>query len=64
MKAYLTVTGLLFALLALAHLFRTIADWSRFGAEPGLVLGGPGIGLVAFALSLWAFRLLRLTVRR
>jgi hypothetical protein len=60
MKAYLTVTGTLFALLAGAHLFRTIGDWSRFSANPGLVLEDPGIGLLAAALSFWAWRLFRL----
>ncbi len=59
MKAYLITTGLLFAVLALAHLWWTIEKWPRFAAEPWLILEGPGIGLVAGALCFWAWRLVR-----
>jgi hypothetical protein len=58
MKAYLIVTGALFGLIAIAHIARTVAEWSRFAAEPGLILEGPGLGVVAAALSVWAWRLL------
>jgi hypothetical protein len=58
MKPYLIVTGSLFGLLALAHLARTIGEWSRLTAHPSFIIEGPGIGLVAAALSLWAWRLL------
>jgi hypothetical protein len=58
-KAYLITTGTLFALLALAHLLRTIAEWPRLAADPGFVVAGPGIGVAAAALSYWAWRLLR-----
>jgi hypothetical protein len=63
MKAYLITTGSLFALLAVAHLLRTIAEWQRLAAEPWFILQGPGIGVLAVALALWAFRLLRVKVR-
>ena len=63
MKAYLITTGAIFALLALAHLLRTIAEWSRLAADPWFALEGPGIGLVAAALCLWAWRLLRVSPR-
>ena len=63
MKAYLITTGAIFALLALAHLLRTIAGWSRLAADPWFALEGPGIGLVAAALCLWAWRLLRVSPR-
>jgi hypothetical protein len=63
MKAYLAVTGTIFALLAVAHLFRTVAAWPRLSAEPGLILEGPGIGLLAGVLSFWAWRLLWLSTR-
>ena len=59
MKAYLITTGTLFALLALAHLLRTIAEWQRLMTDPGFIIEGPGIGIVAAALSFWAWRLLR-----
>jgi hypothetical protein len=61
MRPYLVTTGLLFALLAVAHIARTIAEWPRLATDPGFILEGPGIGLVAAALGLWALRLLRLS---
>jgi len=60
MKPYLITTGSLFLLLAAAHIFRTIAEWSRLASDPGFIIEGPGIGLIAAALGLWAWRLLRL----
>lgn len=59
MKAYLITTGMLFALLASAHVVRTVAEWSRLSTDPWFLLEGPGIGVVAGALSFWAFRLVR-----
>ena len=38
MKAYLMTTAILFGLLALAHLLRTIAEWSRLAVEPWFIL--------------------------
>jgi hypothetical protein len=63
MKAYLMITGSLFALLALAHLLRTIVEWSRLAADPWFVLEGPVIGVTAAALCFWAWRLLRVLAR-
>jgi hypothetical protein len=57
-KAYLVVTGSIFGLIALAHLARTVAESQRLGSDPWFYLEGPGLGLVAAALSLWAWRLL------
>lgn len=39
MKVYLIATGVLFALLALAHLFRTIGEWPRLGTDPWFFFG-------------------------
>jgi len=63
MKAYLITTATLFGLLALAHVWRTIAEWSRLAHDRGLLVEGPVIGLVAAALSIWAWRLLRVAAR-
>jgi len=63
MKAYFIITGTIFALFALLHLLRTIAEWSRLATDPWFALQGPGLGIVAGALSLWAWRLLRLSMR-
>ena len=54
MKAYLATTGSLFGLIALAHLLRTISEWSRFRTDPWFALEGPGLGLVCGALCAWA----------
>jgi hypothetical protein len=59
MKAYLFTTGGLFAVLALAHLGRTIAESSRLTTDPGFIIEGPGIGVLAAAIAVWAWRLLR-----
>jgi cytochrome c oxidase subunit IV len=59
MKLYLVVTGLLFALLTIAHIWRTIAEWSRFSTDPWFIIEGPGIGLLAAGLAYWAWRLFR-----
>ena len=56
MKAYLIVTGTIFGLIAIAHVLRTIAEWSRLATEPGFYLQGPGLGIVAAVLSFWAWR--------
>lgn len=63
MKAYLATTGTIFALLAVAHLLRTVAEWPRLAADPGFIVEGPGIGVVAVALCVWAWRLGRLAPR-
>jgi hypothetical protein len=57
MRAYLITTGMLFALLALAHLARTIGHWQRLAMDPWFILEGPGIGVVGAALAVWAWRL-------
>ena len=61
MKAYLFTTGGLFAVLALAHLGRTIVESSRLSTDPGFIIEGPGIGVLAAAIAVWAWRLLRST---
>ena len=63
MKAYLFTTGAIFAVLAVAHVLRTIAEWPRVAVDPWFILEGPGIGLLAAALCVWAWRLLRLAGR-
>jgi hypothetical protein len=52
LKAYLITTGSLFALLALAHLLRTVIERSRLTTDPWFLLQGPGIGVAAGALVL------------
>jgi hypothetical protein len=59
MKGYLIITAALFGLLAIAHLVRTIAEWPRVATDPGFLVEGPGIGIIAAGLCLWGWRLLR-----
>jgi hypothetical protein len=57
MKAYVTTTGVVFALITVAHIVRVIAEGPRLLTEPLWVL----LTLATAGLSLWAWRLLRLT---
>jgi hypothetical protein len=63
MKAYLITTGMLFGLLAAAHLWLTITEWSRLAADPWFTVQAPGIGVLAATLSIWAWRLLWASTR-
>jgi len=55
MKAYLITTGTIFGLLAVAHLWRIFAERRQLATEPWFVV----LTLIAAALSLWAWLLLR-----
>jgi hypothetical protein len=59
-RAYLATTGILFALLAVAHVLRTIGESSRLATDPWFIVEGPGIGIAAAVLCIWAWRLLQL----
>lgn len=59
MRAYLLTTGVLFASLVLVHLWRIIQESPDLARDPWYIL----ITLAAAALSLWAWRLLRLSKR-
>ena len=59
MKAYVITTGAVFGLLALAHVWRVIVEGPRMATDPFFII----ITVVAAALSLWAWRLLRLSAR-
>ena len=63
MKAYLVTTGTLFGLIAVMHLLRAIAERSLLRTDPWYFLGMTALGIVAAALSVWAWRLLRLQGR-
>ncbi len=57
MKAYIMTTGAVFGLIALAHVLRIVAEGPRLATDPFFVL----LTVLAAALSLWAWRVLRLT---
>jgi hypothetical protein len=63
MKPYLITTGILFTLVAVAHVLRTVAEWSRLASDPWFILEGPGVGVIGAAIAVWAWRLLRSPVR-
>jgi hypothetical protein len=54
MRTYLMTTGILFAVLVLAHVWRAAAE-SSLARDPWFLL----FTVLAAALSVWAFRLLR-----
>jgi len=54
LKAYVIVTGVVFGLLTLAHVWRVIEEGSHLATDVGWVL----ITVASAALCLWACRLL------
>jgi len=60
LKIYLIVTGIIFSLLTLFHVWRIIAEWSGFNAYFCII----GLTTAATAaLAIWAWKLL-LKLRR
>ena len=55
MKAYVTVTGILFGVITIAHVLRMIEEGAELATSPWYLL----ITAAAAALALWAWRLLR-----
>lgn len=54
MRAYFAITGMLFALIALLHVWRIIAEWSGFDAGFWFVAATT---VLSAGLSFWAWRL-------
>jgi dolichyl-phosphate-mannose--protein O-mannosyl transferase len=54
-KAYLMVTGAVFGLLTVAHVWRAIVESGLIAREPWFIL----ITALSAALCIWAFTLLR-----
>jgi hypothetical protein len=59
MKTYVMTTGIVFGLLTLAHIWRAFAEGPHLATDPSFVL----ITVVAAGLSVWAWRVLRLSSR-
>jgi hypothetical protein len=55
MKAYLITTGIIFALIVVAHVWRAIAEGAGMVKDPFFIL----LTVLAAGLSVWAFRLLK-----
>jgi hypothetical protein len=58
-KAYVMTTGILFGVLTVVHLWRALEEGPRLATDPWFVL----ITLLAAALCVWAWRLLRRLTR-
>jgi hypothetical protein len=54
-KAYRATTGVLFAVLAVLHVWRLVAEWHGIRAEFWIVAGG---SMLSAGLALWALKLL------
>lgn len=55
MRLYVLTTGVIFALLAVAHLFRVFHEAHHLASDPWFLI----ITLVAAGLSVWAFTVAR-----
>jgi hypothetical protein len=55
MRTYLLVTAIVFALLALVHIWRAIEESSSLARDPWFAI----VTVISAALSIWAFRLWR-----
>ena len=59
MRAYMMTTGVLFGLIAAAHVWRVLEEGRGLAGDPFFIL----LTVAAAALSLWAWRLIRLSTR-
>jgi hypothetical protein len=59
MRAYVMTTGILFGLIAVAHVWRVFEEGAGLAADPFFIL----LTVAAAALCLWAWRLIRLSTR-
>ena len=59
MKAYIMTSGIIFALLAVAHVLRVMAEGTYLAAEPFVIL----TTCAAIGMSVWAWRVLPSSVR-
>jgi uncharacterized protein len=59
-NAYLIATATIFGLIAVMHLLKSIAEWRQLETDPWYFLGMAALGVLAAALSVWAWRLLLL----
>lgn len=55
MKAYILTTGVIFALIVVAHVLRIMAEGSKLLLQPVFAL----TSILSVALALWAWRLFR-----
>lgn len=59
MKAYVATTGIICALVTVAHLARTAEVLSHTRDDPWFVVGYTVLTVIAASLAVWAFRIFR-----
>lgn len=59
MRTYVMTTGVLFGLVTMAHVWRVFVEGPGLATDPWYIL----LTIAAAALSLWAWRLIRLSTR-
>ncbi|MGA9854094.1 MAG: hypothetical protein WBR29_02305 [Gammaproteobacteria bacterium] len=64
MKAYLTISGAIFGLFALWHVFELLSHWYMLTSDRWFMLGISSIIVVSGVLCIWAWVLLKLNRRR
>jgi hypothetical protein len=55
MRAYIITTGIIFALITVAHLVRVATESTRFLTDPSFML----LTILSAALTIWSFVVLR-----
>ncbi|MDE2233915.1 MAG: hypothetical protein KGK44_00010 [Gammaproteobacteria bacterium] len=63
MKAYLSISGAIFGLLALWHVFELLSHWETLESDKWFTIGTSVVVVLSGALSLWAWVLLKLHKR-
>lgn len=63
MKAYLSITGIIFGLFALWHAFELLSHWRTLASDKWFTVGVLVIFVVSGALCIWAWVLLKLNKR-
>ena len=59
MRTYVAITGVLFGLITLAHIWRVVEESSQLAMDPFFI----ATTLASAGLCIWAVRLLRLRAR-
>lgn len=64
MKAYLSISGAIFGLLALWHIFELITHWRTLESDQWFTISMSAVVVLSAALCLWAWVLLKLHKRK
>ncbi|MDE2090812.1 MAG: hypothetical protein KGJ08_02785 [Gammaproteobacteria bacterium] len=64
MKAYLTISGTIFGLLALWHVFELITHWRTLESDQWFTISTSAVIVLSGVLCIWAWVLLKLNRHR